>query len=321
MTIDRRTLLSAGLITAAAAGSARAVTPQEVMPLPDTTEYIDLWPKGPAGRLNPALSETSPASGEPPMRRTSGIVNPRMAVYRPKNPNGGAMLIIPGGGYRIVSIDNEGHYIARYLAAAGITAFVLFYRMPAEGWANQADAPLADAQRAIRLIRAHARTYGVDPVRVGAMGFSAGGHLCCSLATRYAANVYPAGDAADALDARPALFAPIYPVVSMRPGITHTGSRDNLIGANADEAKLALYSTDEQVTAETPPAFIVHAEDDKTVPVENSLRLRAALRKAGVAVETHLYPDGGHGFGLRYPKAQWGDLFLAFAKNRGLYNG
>ncbi|MDC7682419.1 alpha/beta hydrolase [Asticcacaulis sp. BYS171W] len=324
MTIDRRTLLSAGLtsgLIATSAGAVHATTPQEVMGLPDTTEYIDLWPKGPAGRLNPALTETSPASGEPAMRRTSGIVNPRMAVYRPKTPNGSAMLIIPGGGYRIVSIDNEGHYIARYLAAAGITAFVLFYRLPNEGWANQADVPLTDAQRAMRLIRARAKTYNLDPQKVGAMGFSAGGHLCCSLATRYAASVYTAVDEADALDARPVLFAPVYPVVSMRPGITHTGSRDNLIGATAEEAKLALYSTDEQVTTQTPPAFIVHAEDDKTVPVENSLRLRAALRKVGVTVETHLYPEGGHGFGLRNPKAQWGELFLNFARGRGLFNG
>lgn len=323
MTIDRRTLLSAGLITAAAAGSVRADSyAEDIGQFPNSDAgAVPLWRKGPTGQLNPNLTEISPATGEPPMRRTSGISRPRLDVYRPEKPNGSAMLIIPGGGYRIVSIDNEGHMIAQFLAKAGITCFILTYRLPNEGWAHQADVPLMDAQRALRLIRSRSPAYSLDPNRIGVMGFSAGGHLCCSLATRYAASVYAPTDYIDEYDARPFLFAPIYPVVSMRPGITHTGSRDNLIGATPDEAKLALYSTDEQVTAQTPPAFIVHAEDDTTVPVENSLRLRAALRKAGVTVETHLYPEGGHGFGLRNPKVPWGELFLSFARNRGLFNG
>ncbi|MFT3995924.1 MAG: alpha/beta hydrolase [Asticcacaulis sp.] len=319
-TFNRRLLLTAGALGAGLIGTAG---PARLAAAADAADFavstLELWPGAPSGLLNKALAESSPATGTPPMRRTSGVTRPRLDIYRPKTPNGAAMLIIPGGGYRIVSIDNEGHMIARFLAEAGITAFILTYRLPAEGWAKASDVPLMDAQRAMRLIRAHAADYAIDPARVGVMGFSAGGHLCTSLATRSEAKVYEAIDAADALSARAALFAAIYPVVSMRPGVTHQGSHDNLIGTTPDEATTALYSTDEQVTAQTPPAFILHAEDDKTVPVENALRLRAALKAAGVTVETHLYPKGGHGFGLRSPDVPWGPLFLRFARAQGLF--
>lgn len=323
MKLDRRTLLTSGfagigLAVSSPSASLESPLPSSTKP-DDTAEFIDLWPQGAPGQLNAALTETLKWSGNPPSKRfVTGVVRPRLSVYRPKVPNGGAMLILPGGGYGFVSIDNEGHEIARYLAAAGITAFYLTYRLPAEGWANASDVPLMDAQRGLRLIRHHAGKYGVDPARIGVMGFSAGGHLCASLATRYNALVYPAADTVDTLSARPNLFAPIYPVISMKSGVTHGGSKANLIGATADAAKVSLYSTEDQVTLDTPPAFIAHSEDDKTVPVENALLLRAALKASGVTVETHLFPEGGHGYGLNSAKAPWGPLFLRFAKDRGL---
>lgn len=321
MSLDRRHLLTSGLLGAASALTTASTASAQTLPaqpLTETTEYIDLWPDGPQGLLKPDLKETTEVSGTPPFGRTWGVTRSRIGVYRPANPNGAAMLVIPGGGYRIASVDKEGRDIAHFLNAHGITAFVLIYRMPAEGWQNAADVPLMDAQRALRLIRRKADDFGIATEKVGVMGFSAGGHLCASLATRFDAKVYTPIDDADTLSARPFLSAPIYPVVTMRPGITHNGSRENLIGTNADEATTRLYSTEQQVTAQTPPTFIVHSEDDATVPVENALLLRAALKQAGVPVETHLYPKGGHGYGLTNPDLHWGSQFLNFARVQGL---
>lgn len=325
MSVDRRQLLSSGLLGAASVltitGAAQAQA-SETPPSPmETTEYIDLWPNGATGLINTSLKETTEVSGTPPFGRTWGVTRPRIGVYRPTKPNGAVMLVIPGGGYRIASVDKEGRDIARFLAANGITAFVLIYRMPAEGWEKASDVPLMDAQRAMRLIRRKADDFGIVAEKVGVMGFSAGGHLCASLATRFDAKVYTPIDDADTLSARPFLSAPIYPVVTMRPDVTHKGSRENLIGADADEAKTELYSTEQQVTSQTPPTFIVHSEDDATVPVENALLLRAALKQAGVLVETHLYPKGGHGYGLTNPDLDWGPLFLNFARVQGLMQG
>ncbi|HEX8572438.1 MAG TPA: alpha/beta hydrolase [Allosphingosinicella sp.] len=248
---------------------------------------------------------------------------PRMAVFRPARPNGGAVLITPGGGYNWVVIDKEGYEMARLLAARGVTAFVLFYRLPHEGWAAGPDTPLADAQRAMRLIRHRAGRYRVDPKRVCAMGFSAGGHLCADLLTRFDRKVYAPVDAADRLSARPDLAAPIYPVVSMTLPTAHAGSRRNLVGADASPERERAHSPHLNVPADAPPTFLLHAEDDASVVVENSLLLRSALLARKVPVETHLFPDGGHGFGLRLAKGKsvegWEHLFFAWARKRGLF--
>ncbi|WP_343684273.1 alpha/beta hydrolase [Asticcacaulis sp.] len=329
MDLDRRTLMTGGLGMglASASGAVAQTLVSELKDLsgtplpPETTEYVDLWPKGPTGLLKADLSEAVKTSPNPPPRRlVSGVVRPRLAVYRPQKPNGGALLVIPGGGYTYISVDNEGHNVGRVFSAQGLTVFVLYYRLPAEGWAQASDVPLMDAQRAMRLIKARATDFHIDPTRVGVMGFSAGGHLCASLATGYGAPVYAAVDAIDAEDARPHLCAPLYAVISMKPGLTHAGSRGNLIGATANEEITARYSTENHVTAQTPPAFLLHAEDDGAVPVENTLAFRAALKAAGVAVETHLYPRGGHGFGILSPAVPWSDLFLHFARQQGLYS-
>jgi len=162
-------------------------------------------------------------------RAVYGITRPRLAVFAPDRPNGAAVMITPGGGYRWVVVDKEGYEIGRWLAARGFTAFVLFYRLPGEGWASGPDAPLADAQRAMRLIRSRAKDFAIDPERVAAMGFSAGGHVCADLGARFNARVYAPVDAADQLSARPHCAAPLYPVVSMDPAIAHKGSREKLL--------------------------------------------------------------------------------------------
>ncbi|MFD2783694.1 alpha/beta hydrolase [Novosphingobium pokkalii] len=175
-------------------------------------------------------------------RAVMGITRPRMAVFRPDRPNGAAVMITPGGGYRWIVVDKEGYEIGRWLAARGFTAFVLFYRLPGEGWSSGPDTPLVDAQRAMRLVRHRARDFAIDPERIAAMGFSAGGHVCADLAARFAANVYTPRDAADALSARPHSAAPIYPVVSMDPAIAHAGSRQLLLGPKPTPALEAAHS-------------------------------------------------------------------------------
>jgi acetyl esterase/lipase len=331
---DRRSLLSAGLLLSLAGAPlsrslAQTAPPQTGSPippgLPQPSETIDLWPAGAPGMPATAPVETvTERSADSSLldRSVQGIARPRMVVFRPDRPNGAALMITPGGGYRLVVIDKEGYELARWLAARGFTAFVLFYRLPGEGWADRANAPLADAQRAMRLIRHRASDYGIDPARVSAMGFSAGGHVCADLAARFAARVYDPTDEADALSARPHSAAPIYPVISMTAPVAHAGSRENLLGPNPSAALEAAHSPDRNVPADAPPHFLVHAEDDGAVPVENALLLRRALREKGIPVETHLFAQGGHGFGLRNavgkPIEAWPELWRAWARTIGL---
>ncbi|HEY5713250.1 MAG TPA: alpha/beta hydrolase, partial [Allosphingosinicella sp.] len=244
MTIDRRALLF-GTLAAGLAGRALAQTPPPATPasphltFPEPTETIDLWPSGAPGMPAAApVEQVRERSADRAYndRYVLGIARPRMAVFRPERPNGAAVLITPGGGYSWVVIDKEGYEMARLLARNGITAYVLFYRLPHEGWVSGPDTPLADAQRAVRLIRHRAAADRIDPARVCAMGFSAGGHVCADLVARFATPVYAPVDAADRLSARPDAAAPIYPVVTMRAPFAHAGSRANLIGAAATPA-------------------------------------------------------------------------------------
>ena len=330
---DRRSVLSAGFLLSVAGASSRALgqtaPPQTGGPvppgLPQPVETIDLWPAGAPGMPSrPPVEEVTERSTDRLVtdRAVLGITRPRMAVFRPDRPNGAALLLMPGGGYRHVVVDKEGYEMARWAAARGFTCFVLFYRLPGEGWAAGPDVALSDAQRAMRLIRHRARDYAVDPERVSAMGFSAGGHLCADLAARFAARTYEPVDEADTLSAKPHSAAPIYPVVSMDPAVTHAGSREKLLGPNPTAALEAAHSPDRNVPADAPPHFILHAEDDGAVPVENALRLRAALKAKGIPVETHLFAQGGHGFGLRNtigkPVEAWPELWRAWARTVGL---
>lgn len=329
MNIGRRSLL--GLAATGVATAALGQTPPPIsgktLPSgpPQPTETIDLWPNGAPGMPASALVETvneRSTDAQLTDRAVFGISRPRMAVFRPSRPNGAAVMITPGGGYRWVVVDKEGYELGRWLSARGFTVFVLFYRLPGEGWAVGPDVALADAQRAMRLIRHRASDYGIDPERVAAMGFSAGGHLCCDLTTRFATQTYQAVDEADILSARPFVSAPIYPVVSMSAPFAHAGSREKLLGPNPSLAAETLHSPHLQVPDNAPPVFLVHAEDDDVVPVENSLLFRAALRTRNISVETHLFTHGGHGFGLRKisgrPAAIWPELFLAWAASYGI---
>ncbi|GGB71559.1 alpha/beta hydrolase [Blastomonas aquatica] len=331
MTIDRRSFMAAS-VCVGVAGPALAQTAVPAVPgsplppgLPQPAETIDLWPGGAPGMPAKPLTETVNERSTDRLvtdRAVYGINAPRLAVFRPDRPNGAGVLITPGGGYRWVVVDKEGYEMGRWLAARGFTAFVLFYRLPGEGWAAGPNVALADAQRAMRLIRARAGDFAVDPERVSAMGFSAGGHLCADLATRFDASVYAPVDAADQLSAKPHSAAPIYPVISMTAPDAHSGSRELLIGKTASSALEAAHSPHLNVPANAPPVFLLHAEDDEVVPVNNALLLRAALKAEGVRVETHLFEHGGHGFGLRRaigkPVEAWPELWRAWARTTGL---
>lgn len=330
MEIDRRSLLAAGLVAGLAQrAEGQTLPPVSAAPLapglPQPTETIELWPKGAPGGPRIALTEMVNERSNDTLvndRAVFGISRPRMAVFRPDRPNGAAVLLTPGGGYKWVVVDKEGYEMARWLAARGFTAFVLFYRLPGEGWASGPDTSLADAQRAMRLIRHRSSSFAVDPERVAAMGFSAGGHVCADLAARFTAKVYDPVDAADRLSAKPHSAAPIYPVVSMDPAIAHPGSRQLLLGNNPSVAAEEAHSPDRNIPADAPPHFLLHAEDDDTVPVDNTLRLHAALRAHKIPAEMHLFANGGHGFGLRKavgkPVEAWPELWRAWARTVGL---
>lgn len=229
--------------------------------------------------------------------RIAKVSRPTLTIYRPAKPNGQSVIICPGGGYTILAFDKEGTRVAEEFNRWGITAFVLKYRLPDD--TTQVDrsmAPLQDAQEAVRLVRMNAREWGVDKNKIGIMGFSAGGHLASSAATHFSFKADPLNN--DTTSVRPDFAILIYPVISFDSTITHKGSRNNLVGANAAADKINFFSSELQVTTATPPSFLVHAGDDGAVPVDNSLRYYQACIKNKVPVELHLYPAGGHGFGM-----------------------
>ena len=241
-------------------------------------EPLVLWPAGAPGAL-----------GREPLDV------PTLVPYLPPKgrATGAAVIVCPGGGCSRLA-EHEGGPVAEWLNSVGVTAFVLKYRHTAR---YPHPAPLHDAQRAVRTVRARAAEWGVDPSRVGILGFSAGGHLASTAGTHFDAGRAEAADLVERQSSRPDLMILIYPVITMREK-THAGSRRNLLGADPKPELVALLSNEEQVTKETPPAFVVHTVNDAGVPVENSLMFVSALRKAGVAFELHLYHRGPHGFGL-----------------------
>jgi acetyl esterase/lipase len=281
---------------------------------------VMLWPGVAPGSEGLALApRVVERSNDPalPDRYGDGVLAPSLTVYRPAHPDGRALLVIPGGGYQRVVLDKEGSALAPAFAdEGGLTLFVLQYRLPGEGHRNARDVALADAQRALRLIRGHAAEWGLDAAGVGVMGFSAGGHVAASLAKRHAEQVYAPQDAADALDARPAYAVLVYPVIDMGAH-AHPGSRQKLLGDVTATEAVRMYSLQNRVDAATPPVFQLHAQDDDVVPVENTLLFEAALRRAGIEHETHLYAHGGHGFGVREARgtlALWPSLAIAWIR-------
>lgn len=318
--MDRRSLIGLGAV-ALAAHQTRAHAQTPAMPAPsDPGETFRLWPDAPPGMLDPDLSmrivETSPQPNFFHNRQVTGVAQPSLAVFRPATPEGSAVLILPGGGYQRLALDVEGYDVARVMNGFGVTAFVLTYRLPHEGWMDAANVPLQDAQRAMRLIRANAARLSIAPARAGVLGFSAGGHLAASLATRSGTKVYPAVDDADAESAVPAFAALLYPVITMLPPFAHEASREQLLGDHATTELRAAYSCERLVTRETPPCFIAAAVDDPDVPIDNSLAMLASLRNSHVPAEMHLFGNGGHGFGLAVGQSAgvWPELFIRWAR-------
>jgi acetyl esterase/lipase len=268
---------------------------------PSEPPSIPLWPdlKAPE-RLAPEKVDQRNRDGEPSFRFITGTTVPTLTVYLPpaEKNTGAAVIICPGGGYSGVAIDHEGHDVARMLNKAGVAGIVLKYRMPhPEITHGDTPWPLQDAQRTIRLVRSKAAEWHVDPKKVGIMGFSAGGHLAATAATHVVDGSASAADPLERFSTRPDFAVLIYPVITLHDPIAHTGSRNNLLGKEADSKLVDLYSADQQVTAGAPPTFLVHAEDDP-VKCENSLRYFMACRANKVPAELRLYVKGGHGFGM-----------------------
>lgn len=325
--MNRRQALMATVAALATAGPGRAQSwggpPTPAAESPDAplwpaAETLDLWPGSLPGGETAAPAYAATMNGPMGERQlwVRGVARPSLAVYRPARPNGMGVIIIPGGGYEFISVQAEGIAVAERLNAEGITAFVLSYRLPAEGWTARPDVSLQDAQRAMRRVRSDA-SLGVTG-RLGVLGFSAGGHLAAMVSTGWDDPVYVADDPADSLSARPDFAALIYPVILTEGVHAHAGSRDHLLGPSPAAALLAARSPLGRVRAEDPPTFLVHAMDDGLVPPANSVDYAAALSAAGVPVEMHLFDHGGHGFGLRgspdSPGALWPGLLAAWLR-------
>ncbi|HEV2545673.1 MAG TPA: alpha/beta hydrolase [Methylobacterium sp.] len=339
MTLHRRALL-AGTATVLAGAGARAQQPdlppalrlpvrpqtgEVVQPLPKAApgsdlDVIDLWPDLPPGGGGPFRSEYR--FDETLTGVITAVARPCLLVIRPQRPNGAGVLIAAGGGYLRIDIGNEGLPVGQWLARAGITAFVLVYRLPSEEWRDGPDAPRQDAQRAMRLIRWKAEEYGLDPDRIGVLGFSAGGHLMGVTATDAEQDLYDDMDDADGLSARPSFAGLIYPIITMRAPFDRTmSSRRVLVGDDPPDARRRAYSVEVQVNERTPPVFMVQASDDRIAVTDHPLLMYAALRAAKVPAEMHLFERGGHGFGLGVPgspAAAWPALFMAWMRGHGL---
>ncbi|RDE07535.1 alpha/beta hydrolase [Sphingomonas aracearum] len=285
---------------------------------------MPLWPgKPPGGERVTAVQkqvERQPATADGNYT-VEHVTMPTLSMLKPARPNGAAMLLLPGGGYRFVSMGNEGFPVARRFAEAGYTCFVLLYRLPADRWAAGSDVPLQDAQRAVRTIRSMAGREGYDPQRIGVAGFSAGGHLAAWLSTRAPRQIAAPIDAIDRQSPLVNAAAFIYPVITLRDPLAHQGSREQLLGIDAPADRIAAYSLEENVIATPPPAVLVHALDDTAVPWRNSMLMAEALLARKSPVELHLLESGGHGFGLGADKpavAMWPDLTAAFFQRHGV---
>lgn len=253
---------------------------------------------------------------------------PTLTAYRPAKPNGTAVVVCPGGGYGGLADDHEGKQVAEFLVKHGVTAFVLKYRVATKDRPGPLHpAPLTDAQRAIRTARAKAKDYGVDPKKVGIMGFSAGGHLASSAGTHFDAGKINSEDEVERQSCRPDFLVVAYPVISMEDGVTHGGSRQRLLGDKPDPELVKSFSNDKAVTADTPPTFIFHTSADTVVSHENAVRFYTALKNAKVPVEMHIYEKGKHGVGLGSdPKwtggeksvATWPGRLVDWMTSRGL---
>jgi acetyl esterase/lipase len=239
-------------------------------------------------------------NGAPGAKGTEDGDIPSLTIYLPQKEKatGAAVVICPGGGYGHLAMDHEGHQIAQWLNSFGVAGFILKYRHSRSGAGYGHPAPLQDAQRAVKTVRARAKGWGVDPNRIGILGFSAGGHLASSAGTHFQNRYNEPKDSIDRVSCRPDFMILIYPVISFTEWCTHKGSRRNLLGNNPEKELVVNLSNEKQVTPQTPPTFLVHTSEDKGVPSENSVLFYLALRKAKVPAEMHIYENGKHGVGL-----------------------
>lgn len=276
-------------------------------------KVIELWPEGVPGLRADASPEIVKDD------RVSNVHTPTLTFFHApaEIANGSAVIVCPGGGYVRISVVNEGLGAVKWLNPLGVHVFVLKYRLKEYGH----PAPLRDVLRAVRLVRSRAAEFGVDPNRIGVEGSSAGGHLAACSGTLYDDPIGKTGDALDAVSARPDFLILQYPVITMRTPTTHAGSLASLLGEKPAAELVALLSVNEHVTKDTPPTFIVHTQEDKTVPVENSLLFFKALTAAGVPAELHIFPTGSHGFGFRKDLGQtsdWPKRAEDWLRSRGL---
>jgi len=288
--MEIKTLTAAALVlTTMLGGTLKA---QNAPQMPNASQIISIWDGKIPGAKN--IDSSKPDSVSPNSFWVTKLDVPSMAYYPAgKNDCGTAVVVCPGGGYAGLTYTFEGVMSATWLNSIGISAFVLRYRLPnSNNMENRSVGPLQDVQQAIRYVRSHAKEFGLNPNRIGVMGFSAGGHLASSASTLYNDNVYkPAINES----ARPDFSVLVYPVITMDTALTHMGSREALIGKDADKKLTDHFSSDKQVTKDTPPAFLVHALDDNLVPYANSIMYANAMRTQKVQCELHLYAKGDHG--------------------------
>jgi acetyl esterase/lipase len=285
------------------------------------TVTLKLWPDGiPGSKTDPSYLENITITDGKTIR-CEKVITPDLTVFlpAPEKANGAAVMICPGGGYGALAFDHEGNAIAKWLNDNGIAGIILKYRLPSDQiMKDKTVGPLQDAQEAMRVIRRHASEWKIDPKRIGVIGFSAGGHLASTISTHYAEKVY---DVKDNTSARPDFSLLIYPVVSMDTLFTHMGSRNNLLGLKPGNDLVQRFSNELQITADTPPAFLVHSSDDNAVPVMNSIGYYKGLQKNKIPAELHIFQKGGHGYGLATGKgteSSWPDLCMQWLKEMGL---
>ncbi|MFT3689865.1 alpha/beta hydrolase [Paenirhodobacter sp.] len=306
MRLDRRSLLI---------GAALAVSGAGALAVGAETTVEPLWPEGPPGGGGPGGRLEKRLNGT-----VFNVVTPTLTVHLPERPTGAAMIVAGGGGYRRISLGWEANPAARWLVARGITACVLTYRLPGEGWAAGARAPLQDVQRALRLLRAGRIVPGVDPERVGLFGFSAGGHLMGMAAARPDFQSYAPVDAADLVPAECAGAVLVYPVITLLPPYDRTSTRRILVGKTPSLTQAADWSVETHVRRDCAPVFLVGAADDPIANPWNLVAMEAACRKASVPVERHLLELGGHGFGMGKPgsrSAGWSVMLDPWLAARG----
>ena len=274
---------------------------------------------------NDTIPNSKPTAEEELSEQKDGITiiskvsRPTLTIFlpSPNKANGTAVIIYPGGGYWVIAASHEGSDVAKRFTAMGVAAFVLKYRIPNDAWMiNREIGPLQDAQQAIKTVRDNAAKWNINPDRIGIMGFSAGGHLAATAGTHFIKS-YIQNTTNTSL--KPNFMILVYPVISFMPGIGHAGSAEQILGKNPSNEKLNEYSNERQVTAETPPCFLVHAADDDGVSSRNSLVFYDSLISKKVPAEIHIYQNGGHGFGMymKNNKELWMDRCKGWMKMNG----